>query len=142
MRPLVEGRRRQARVVRSAGNGCHSATEAVVVHDDAAIVPAMNVVGADEPAVVLGDGEQLEPDLDGAIGHARWVYIDGQRRILPVANAQCFDVIEAADVCALVQRVHALVGGIAEIHFKDRRGRGRAGRRRAGRRQRRRWRRW
>eukprot|EP00964_Phaeocystis_antarctica_P118154 scaffold81957_cov63-Phaeocystis_antarctica.AAC.1 len=134
MRPLVEGRRRQARVVRRARNGCDSATEAAVVHDDAAIEVAATVVGADEPAVVLGDGEQLEPDLDGAIGHARWVDVDGQRRIFAAANAQCFDVIEAADVCALVQRVHALVGGIAEIHFKDRRGQGRAGRgrRRAG----------
>merc|ERR1712127_357011 len=35
MRPLVEGRRWQARVVRRARNGCHSATEAAVVHDDA-----------------------------------------------------------------------------------------------------------
>eukprot|EP00964_Phaeocystis_antarctica_P067262 scaffold40711_cov72-Phaeocystis_antarctica.AAC.2 len=70
MGPLVEGRRRQARVVsRLTGNGCDAATEAGVVQDDAAVkVP---VVRANEPAKVVGDGE-FELDRDGAIGHAGW----------------------------------------------------------------------
>eukprot|EP00964_Phaeocystis_antarctica_P125361 scaffold88995_cov74-Phaeocystis_antarctica.AAC.1 len=119
VRPLVEGRRRQARVVSRAGNGCHSATEAGVVQDDAAVIAA--VVRANEPATAVGDREQFEPDRDGAIGHAGWVDVDGQGRRFSATNAQCFDAVDDSDGCAALQCVPALVGGIIEIHFKRRR---------------------
>eukprot|EP00964_Phaeocystis_antarctica_P018879 scaffold10401_cov65-Phaeocystis_antarctica.AAC.10 len=119
MGPLIEGRRRQARVVSRAGNGCDAATEAGVVQDDAAVIAA--VVRANEPAKVVGDGEQFEPDRDGAIGHAGWADVDGQGRIFSATNAQCFDALDDSDGCAVLQCVPALVGGIIEIHFKRRR---------------------
>eukprot|EP00964_Phaeocystis_antarctica_P069397 scaffold42168_cov62-Phaeocystis_antarctica.AAC.2 len=75
MGPLVEGRRRQARVVSCARNGCDAGTEAVVVQDDAAVIAA--VVRANEPATGVGDAEQFEPDRDGAIGHAMGADVDG-----------------------------------------------------------------
>eukprot|EP00964_Phaeocystis_antarctica_P010016 scaffold5466_cov91-Phaeocystis_antarctica.AAC.1 len=119
VRPLVEGRRRQARGVSRAGNGCDAATEAGVVQDDAAVIAA--VVRANEPAKAVGDGEQFERDRDGAIGHAGWVDVDGQGRRFSATNAQCFDALDDSDGCAALQCVPALVGGIIEIHFKRRR---------------------
>jgi hypothetical protein len=124
MRPLVEGRRRQARVVIPTGNGCDAATEALIVQDDAAVVAA--VVGAYEPTKSAGDREQLEPDLDGAISQLGWVDVDEQFGSLPAADAQRFGAIDAADICAPVKGVPALVGSITEVYsIRQRRRRGR-----------------
>ena len=116
MRPLVEGRRQQARGVNRAGNDCDAATKAAVVQDDAAVVAA--VVGGYEPATIVGDREQLEPNLDGAIGHLGWVDVNGQFGRPPVADAQRFGAIDAADVCAPLQGVRAVVGSVTEVYHQ------------------------
>ena len=40
--------------------------------------------------------------------------------MLLATHAQCRDAIDAADICALPQRVQALVGEIAKVQLKDR----------------------